>query len=207
MKFKVLFGIACVLFIPTMLLGQINFKNDPKFTYFVDSLLLNVGIHHPNFNEIDFEFRYWMRDLSRINAHQLAIIQKSKKGGWKFKRYQLCFNDSRYQLVDSNSGDLPGWETTWEELEKQKILTMKNQPAVQSKWKSSAGEYVVIADGTLYGFELITQKRKRRYFYSNPHENLKNYDINNSELVRIDRIITLLEKRLNLNSNIKRCLP
>lgn len=182
-------------------IGQIKFKNDPKFNYFFDSLLLDVGVLHPQFDETQFELRYWIRDLSKINAHQLIIVQKQRSGDWKSKRYQLCFENSRYKIVDVQAGDLPGWNVTWKQLVKHQILNLKSEIVVQDKWKSSTKNYPLIADGKLYAFELITLKNKRQYFYTNPREKLGNYDIDNIELVRINNIITLLNDRLNLNDS------
>jgi hypothetical protein len=73
-------------------------------------LLLDVGVLDPQFDETQFELRYWIRELSKINVHQLVIVQKQNSGQWKFKHYQLCPQNSHYKIIDVHSGDLPEWK-------------------------------------------------------------------------------------------------
>jgi len=204
MKSKVIYGLIYFLIIASPSFGQLRFKNDPKFNYYFDSLLVNVGIVHPQFNEIAFEFRYWIRDLSRVNAHQLIIIQQTHKGDRKFKHYQLCLEKSNYKIVDLESGDLPEWNTIWKKLIKLNMLHLESESMARSRWKSSNKDYYLIDDGEFYAFELITQKYKRQYSYTNPRQKLQTFDLNNIELVRVNEMITLLDKQLNLSKNIKK---
>ena len=175
--------------------AQFKFKRDRHFAYHADSLLLVAGINHPDFRKVEFEFRYWKVALM-TGARELLIIRQMRTGTWNSTRYQFCYNDSlrRYHIVSQIDSSLTNWKQSWLDLVNENILTLPDEKIARKSWQKPDGSMVIITDGELYHFELITKRRKRAYNYENPDGYLATYGPNFPDLVDVNNIISTLAK-------------
>ena len=193
------------LVINSRTLGQFRFQNDKSFNYHGDSLLLKAGIKQSDFKKIDFELRFWIKDLSGVNANELFILQHSGQNLWYLRHYTICVINNKYTILNKSDSTLVDWKNQWGSLVNNGILDLPDESKVRKKWRSSKGLTTIFGDGALYIFELSAKKTRRKYVYSNPESNLKNYDLNNAELININNIIDILENRFRFKENFQPC--
>jgi len=173
--------------------AQFSFKPDSDFKYYSDSVNLAAKIPPPDFSKADFEMRFYVISYANfpngiyIFTHTLAV-------GWVLTRYRFCSRDM-VKLVNLTKDSLPVsdlWKGRWDTLLTDHILTLPTESKVKKRWKSSSNTIVIVGDGVYYRIELFTANSKRRYRYSNPEEMIKTLDIDDQELVDINKIIRIL---------------
>jgi hypothetical protein len=187
--------------------GQFKITGDKDFKNYSDSLLRYAGIQKPDFAENDFEMRLWI--IRYVNQpHAVFVFKHSKIGKWSVKSYNFCTTDwIGFNGLNTDSLQLSQyWNSRWDSLIKNQILRLPSENKVLKKWKSSTGIIPVIADGLSYRIELFTAKKRRRYSYNNPEDKLPNYDLNNKELVAINKIVVILNSELQFKQKLdKEC--
>jgi hypothetical protein len=182
-------------------LAQYSFKNQRNYKPFGTAFIDTVGIGSCSFISEILEIRFW-RVTYTNTAHQLFILQQTNTQNWVLKKYSFCSWDWKdFSNIKMSTPALsPDWNLRWDSLMSNQFLTMPTQSEIQKKWSASDGTVAVIADGHKYVVELLTKKKKRSYSYLNPESNLRHYDLGNSELIQMNKILKLLDDELKFNS-------
>lgn len=178
--------------------AQFSIKPDTDFRYYSDSVNHAAKIPPPDFSKADFEMRFYVISLSNF-AHGIYIFTHAKSGKWELTRYNFCSRDM-VKLVNLEKNILPVsdlWKGRWDTLLTDHVLTLPKESKVKKRWKSSSNTIAVVGDGVYYRIELFTPNSKRRYSYSNPAEMIKTLNIDNQELVDINKIIRILANETN----------
>ena len=187
--------------------AQFIISGDKDFKNYSDSLLHYARIKKPEFKNFDFEMRLWI--IRYVNMpHAVFTFKHRKDGSWDVMGYYFCTTDwvSFMGLVVDSFEVTRNWNSRWDSLNENHILQLPTEGKAMKKWKSSTGIIPVIADGLTYRIELFTARHRRRYSYSNPEDKLRNYDLNNKELVAINKIIAILNNELRFKEKIdKEC--
>lgn len=183
--------------------GQFKIANDKDFKNYSDNFIQYASIQNPDFEKSDFEMRLWI--IRHVNQpHAVFVFKHSKVGKWTVKSYIFCTTD---WLVFSGLNDeivelSQYWNSRWDSLIRNQILQLPSESKVLKKWGSSTGIIPVIADGLSYRIELFTENKRRRYSYNNPEDKLPNYDLNNKELVAVNKIIAILNSELQFKQKL-----
>jgi|GEM_PF-2055930 len=184
-------------------LAQYSFKNQRNYKPFGTAFIDTVGIRSCSFISEILEIRFW-RVTYTNTAHQLFILQQTNTQKWILKKYSFCSWDWKdFSNIKMSTPALsPDWNSRWDSLMSNQLLMIPTQSEIQKKWRASDGTVTAIADGHKYIVELLTKRRKRKYSYSNPELNLQHYDLGNSELIQMNKILKFLDDEFKFNSFI-----
>jgi hypothetical protein len=188
--------------------AQFRFKGDKDFRFYSDSLNDAIRASPPDFEKSNFQLCFYVLNFQGF-SDQLYIFTHIRTGKWEIKKYLFCTNDmvkfSSLQAIAIQPTSL--WVDRWNNLCNDGVLFLPSEKLVQKHWKSSQNKLTGFTEGDLYRIELLTKGEKRRYSYSNPESKLEIFDINNKELVAINRIVNILNDELDFKNtkNLQHC--
>ncbi len=147
-----------------------HLKNDRRFVYSYKKFSDSLQVEPPDFNLIEVEFRIWYFNWSD-GSDKLFQIKKLKDGNWVGQERGFYFyNDQNKNFAGEFKRIELGqnWPSAWDKIVSLGYLNLKTQDRIKIP-KDPSLEFLVVADGESYTFEVITQRKKRKFSYNNPH--------------------------------------
>ena len=145
-------------------------KHEKGFRYAHGRLLDSLHIPPPDFKETETELRIWTFRWSD-GKNSLVLLRQASDGTWHcLKREFNFYNDKNFDFhgAPATCALKETWKEAWHKIVDAGYLNLPEQEDVNRKLKSTHGHKLVIADGISYTIEILTDKKKRNFTYSNP---------------------------------------
>lgn len=182
---------------------QCNLKLSKQrhFYYSNKNYLDSLNIKYPDFKEINCELRIWYSKLI-TGQNKFFQIKMMKDSSWVCNAIEFYYyNSSSHNFKETKAEKIKlkdEWYTIWSKIVQNDYLNLTTQR--DDKIKTSDNEVLLIGDGEVYTFEILTKKIKRNFSYSNPYDYYKYYlnkGIKVAEYESITSFIDLLKEVLN----------